>query len=80
MGKILCTMATIGFVSLSTAALAAAGDFNKVDADQNGLLTLEEVLSVHGDWTEANFREFDVDSNGALSQEEYEAAMIKTSN
>ena len=36
---------------LSTAAIAATGDFKKVDANADGKITLEEGMKLHPDWT-----------------------------
>lgn len=67
-------IASLGALSLATAAFAAEGDFEKLDADADGQVTLQEAQAMHADWTAEAFQSLDADSNGALSKEEYEAA------
>ena len=58
---------------LSTAALAAEGDFTKADQDTDGALSYQEVLSVMPTLTADQFKAADADGNGSLSQAEFEA-------
>ena len=58
---------------LSTAAIAAEGDFVKADADTDGALTYQEVLALMPDMTAEQFKAADGDGNGTLSQAEFEA-------
>jgi hypothetical protein len=59
---------------LSTTALAATGDFSKVDANADGKITLEEGMKLHPDWNAEAFKALDKDGDGALSQVEYDTA------
>ena len=59
---------------LSSAAIAATGDFAKVDANADGKITLEEGMKLHPEWTADAFKALDKDGDGALSQTEYDTA------
>ncbi len=60
---------------ISTAAIAAKGDFAKVDTDGDGRVTLEELVVAVPEATEDNFKVADANGDGTLSPEEYSAAM-----
>ena len=60
---------------LSTAAVAATGDFSKIDANADGKITLEEGMKLHSDWTESSFKALDTNADGALNELEYETAV-----
>ena len=60
---------------LSSAALAATGDFGKIDANGDGKLTLEEGMKLHPDWTASAFKALDTNADGSLNEQEYEAAV-----
>lgn len=69
------TMALVATMLVSSAALAATGDFNKIDANGDGKITLEEGMKLHPDWTAAAFKSLDTNADGSLNQLEYEAAV-----
>lgn len=75
MKRSLIALISGGMLALSSAAMAAEGDFDAVDADSDGQLTIQEVMAVDSGWTEAAFNEVDADGNGTISKTEYEAAM-----
>ena len=58
---------------VSTAAVAAEGDFAKADQDTDGALTYHEVLAVMPAMTADQFKAADVNGNGTLSQIEFES-------
>jgi hypothetical protein len=60
---------------LSPAAFAATGDFNKIDANADGKITLDEGMKLHPEWTAATFKSLDTNADGALNELEYETAM-----
>ena len=60
---------------LSTAALAATGDFNKIDANADGKITLEEGMKLHPDWNDSAFKAIDTNADGSLNELEYETAV-----
>ncbi len=60
---------------VSTAAIAATGDFAKIDANADGKITLEEGMKLHPDWTDAAFKSLDTNADGALNELEYETAV-----
>ena len=74
MKKFAITLAAVSAVALSSSAFAADGDFEKLDADKDGQLTMEQGKVMHTDWTDDAFKSVDTDKNGSLSKEEYEAA------
>ena len=67
-------IALAAILTTSTAAIAASDDFAKVDANADGMVTLEEGMAMHSDWTDDAFKALDIDGNGSLSAEEYAAA------
>jgi hypothetical protein len=60
---------------LSSAAFAATGDFNKIDSNGDGKLTLEESMKLHPDWTAGAFKALDTNADGTLNELEYETAV-----
>jgi len=56
---------------LATPGLALA---EGVDADSDGLLTWEEVMTAYPDVTEEQFAQADLDGNGSLDEAEVAAA------
>jgi hypothetical protein len=53
MKRSLIALISGGMLALSSAALAAEGDFDAVDANSDGELTIQEVMAVDSGWTEA---------------------------
>lgn len=60
---------------LSSAAIAATGDFSKIDANADGKITLEEGMKLHPEWTESAFKALDTNADGFLNELEYETAV-----
>jgi Ca2+-binding EF-hand superfamily protein len=80
------TLATVVAVTLMGSALchAQAADpkkkqFEKLDADKNGLISLEEfkAKSKTPDTADAKFAKIDADKNGSVSLEEWSAGSAK---
>ncbi|MCX6972779.1 MAG: hypothetical protein NTZ94_00530 [Verrucomicrobia bacterium] len=81
------TLATIVAVTLMGSALCLAQDapdkkqkqFEKIDADKNGAVTLEEYKAAAKDPAKAekNFNKLDADKNGSVSLEEWSAGPAK---
>ena len=69
------TVALVATLLLSSAAIAATGDFSKIDANGDGKITLEEGMKLHPDWTAAAFKSLDINADGSLNQQEYETAV-----
>jgi hypothetical protein len=63
--------ATIGTMSLLSPAWAQEMDFMKVDANADGMVTLEEAATAGWAWTEEQFATADADGNGSLSADEF---------
>jgi hypothetical protein len=59
----------------SSAAIAATGDFSKIDANSDGKITLDEGMKLHPDWTAEAFKSLDTNADGSLNQLEYETAV-----
>ncbi len=62
-------------LSVSWAALAATGDFTKIDANTDGKITLEEGMKMHPEWNAEAFKKLDTNADGSLNELEYEAAV-----
>ena len=62
---------------LSSAALAATGDFGKIDANGDGRVTLEEGMTLHPEWTAEVFKSLDTNDDGTLNELEYETAVTQ---
>lgn len=60
---------------LSPAAMAATGDFTKIDTNGDGKITLDEGVIMHPEWTAAAFKSLDTNADGSLNELEYEAAV-----
>lgn len=72
MKKIVLALVLAG--ATSVAAHAAEMDFATVDADGDGVVTLEEATAAGWEWTEEQFGVADTDGDGGLSAEEFAAA------
>lgn len=68
-------LACVATLTVSAAALAATGDFAKIDANADGKITLEEGMLLHPTWTAESFKALDVDADGAMNQQEYDTAI-----
>jgi len=76
MKKILTTAAalsTIAFVS----AYAEGMNFETVDTDKSGAISMQELVTAMPTVTDAQFKAADLDGNGELSKEEFEKATTK---
>ena len=60
--------------ALITPALAMSSAAQEIDANGDGLLTIEEVQAVHPDVTTESFSAMDMNADGALDDEEVNAA------
>lgn len=75
MRKLLAIVAVLG---LGAPALAQSlGDFESVDADQDGSVSLREGRVVIPDLGEADFAAADTDGSGQLNQQEFEALVAR---
>ena len=63
---LIASLAALGF-----AGAAAAAEFSEVDADANGLASLEEIQAIAPDVTQADFDSYDSDADGALNEDEF---------
>ena len=80
------TLATIVAVTLMGSAVCHAQDsvkakqFEKLDADKNGAVTLEEykAKSKQPEKADARFAKLDADKNGTVSLEEWSGTPAKT--
>lgn len=70
--KTFTAMAVAGLFA-STAAIAAEGGFAAADANSDGALTMEEMLTVMPSITAEQFQAADADGNGSLSEAEFQA-------
>jgi hypothetical protein len=75
MKKSTIIVATFASLSISGAAVAATGDFAKIDANADGKITLEEGMKMHPDWTAESFKALDTNADGSLNEAEYETAV-----
>jgi len=80
------TLATVVAITLMGSALCHAQDaakkqnqFNKIDADKNGSISLEEykAKSKTPEQADKKFKKLDADKNGSVSLEEFSAAKPK---
>ena len=78
------TLATVVAITLMGSALCHAQDakknqFNKLDADKNGSISLEELKakSKTPEQADKKFKKLDADKNGSLSLEEWSAGPAK---
>ncbi|WP_298967134.1 hypothetical protein [uncultured Roseibium sp.] len=63
--------AAVGTFAMTSAALAQTPEFSTVDANEDSLLTLEELNSAGVPITEDIFKAADTNEDGALDSEEY---------
>ena len=67
--------AFIASLGVTGVALAATGDFAKIDANADGKITLEEGMKMHPEWTAEAFKALDTNADGSLNELEYETAV-----
>lgn len=72
MKKFLLALAMIGLTTVN--AFAAETDFAIVDADGDGVVTMEEAVDAGWEWSDEDFMSADADGDGGLNAEEFEAA------
>ncbi len=65
----------VATLMVSSAAIAATGDFAKIDTNADGKITLEEGKKLHPDWTAEAFKSLDTNIDGSLNELEYETAV-----
>ncbi|MGV3650192.1 MAG: hypothetical protein ACO1OK_02110 [Devosia sp.] len=75
MKTILAAMAVLAMAAPTLAQ--SVGDFESVDADQDGSVSLVEGRVVIADLGEFDFAAADVDGSGQLNQQEFEALVTK---
>lgn len=64
---------TLALIALASSSVAfAAADFDSLDVDGNGSLSLQEASM--GGISSATFTELDTDGNGELSKQEFDKA------
>ena len=85
----LATAVAVGLTMMGSSLCQAQGapdkkqkQFEKVDADKNGSISLEEykAASKTPDQADAKFARLDADKNGSVSLEEFSAAQPKKPN
>lgn len=77
MKKLVFALTVMGLAAspalLASQAMAATMDFQSVDADGDGQVTLVEATDAGIEWTAEQFAAADTDGSGGLSEEEYKA-------
>ena len=76
MKKLILALSLAGFAALPalTPALAQEADFAKVDANADGMVSMEEAAAAGWTWTEDDFKAADADGDGSLNADEFAAA------
>jgi len=76
MKKLILALSMAGFAALSAQApaLAQEADFAKVDANADGMVSMEEAAAAGWSWSEDDFKAADADGDGSLNAEEFAAA------
>ncbi|MGB7285531.1 MAG: hypothetical protein WBC71_01230 [Salaquimonas sp.] len=72
MKKTILALGVLGFAAFP--ALAQEADFMKVDANADGVVTMEEASAAGWGWTEDQFKGADADGDGTLNAEEFATA------
>ncbi|MEC9343228.1 MAG: calmodulin [Pseudomonadota bacterium] len=71
MKKLVLALSLLGFAT--SPALAATMNFESVDADGDGQVTLTEATSAGFEWSAEQFAAADIDNSGGLSKDEFTA-------
>ena len=76
MKNVLLSAVFVGFSAVAAFAASHAGemDFAVVDADANGMVSMEEATAAGWKWSEEDFKAADSDADGSLNAEEFAAA------
>ena len=76
MKKLILALSMAGFAALSAQApaLAQEADFAKVDANADGMVSMEEAAAAGWAWSEDDFKAADADGDGSLNADEFAAA------
>jgi len=72
MKKLVLALSILGFSGAH--ALAQETDFTKVDANADGLVSMEEATAAGWNWTQEQFTAADTDGDGSLNADEFTAA------
>ncbi len=78
MNKTVLSLAALIGLSATGGAFAQGLDFNSLDADANGEISMEELQAAIPDLTPESFAMIDTDASGALSADEFAALMPAT--
>jgi hypothetical protein len=71
MTRSLKAVTTLAALTLAGTAIAAT----EIDTDGDGVYSMEELVAVYPDMTEAGFTAVDADTDGVVSAEEFAAAI-----
>jgi hypothetical protein len=77
LGVAIGTVGSVGLIGMLASTLSANAqemDFMKVDANADGMVTLEEAIAAGWAWTDEQYAAADRDSNGSLSADEFVSA------
>lgn len=69
------TLIAVVATAFAGPALAQAVDFDSIDIDQSGTISLPELQAVLPNLTEDTFNTIDTDGSGDLSQQEFAAVV-----
>lgn len=72
MKKVLLAVTLLGV--LASSVYAQETDFAAVDADGDGMVTMEEATAAGWSWSDEDFSTADADGDGGLNEEEFVAA------
>lgn len=78
MNKTVLSLAALLGLSVTGGAIAQALDFNALDANADGVISVEELQVAIPDLTPESFAMLDTDTDGSLSAEEFGALMPAT--
>ncbi|WP_421951743.1 hypothetical protein [Pelagibacterium sp.] len=78
MNKTVLSLAALLGLSVTGGAFAQALDFNALDANADGVISMEELQVAIPDLTPESFAMLDTDTDGSLSAEEFAALIPAT--